>query len=79
MAAASAIRFVIVLAEGDHGAGEIRHQFVHACDLTPTLLDLVGIKCARRDRRRPQMPIEGESFARSITEPPAPSKNAAIF
>ena len=23
--------------------GELRHQFVHACDLTPTLLDLIGI------------------------------------
>ena len=23
--------------------GEVRHQFVHACDLTPTLLDLIGI------------------------------------
>ena len=23
--------------------GELRHQFVHACDLTPTLLDLIGV------------------------------------
>ena len=23
--------------------GELRHQFVHACDLVPTLLDLIGI------------------------------------
>ena len=24
--------------------GELRHQFVHACDLTPTLLELIGIE-----------------------------------
>ncbi len=30
--------------------GELRHQFVHACDLTPTLLDLIGIKRAGGNR-----------------------------
>ena len=23
--------------------GELRHQFVHACDLVPTLLEMIGI------------------------------------
>ena len=32
--------------------GELRHQFVHASDLTPTLLELIGIERAGRDRRR---------------------------
>ena len=32
--------------------GEVRHQFVHACDLTPTLLDLIGINVAVGNRRR---------------------------
>ena len=30
--------------------GEMRHQFCHACDLTPTLLELIGISAAGRDR-----------------------------
>ncbi len=32
--------------------GEIRSQFCHACDLAPTLLELVGITRARSDCRR---------------------------
>ena len=45
--------------------GEMRHQFVHACDLTPTLLDLIGISAPKEIAGVAQMPIEGESFARS--------------
>ena len=32
--------------------GETRHQYVHAIDVMPTLLDLIGIERARRHRRR---------------------------
>jgi hypothetical protein len=55
--------------------GELRHQFVHACDLAPTLLELVGIAPPTHIAGCPQMPIEGESFARSIVEPAAPSRS----
>jgi arylsulfatase A-like enzyme len=54
--------------------GELRHQFVHACDLVPTLLDLIGIDAPTAFAGCPQMPLEGESFARSIADPAAPSK-----
>jgi arylsulfatase len=54
--------------------GELRHQFVHACDLTPTLLDLIGIGAPGHIAGVAQMPIEGESFARSVTDASAPSK-----
>ena len=54
--------------------GELRHQFVHASDLVPTLLELVGIDAPAEIAGRAQMPIEGESFARSITDAAAPSK-----
>ena len=60
--------------------GEVRHQFVHACDLTPTLLDLIGIAPPAEIGGVAQMPIEGESFARSITRPIRAVKIvAAIF
>ena len=60
--------------------GELRHQFVHACDLTPTLLDLIGISAPGEIAGVAQMPIEGESFARSITDAVGAVKNlAAIF
>jgi Sulfatase len=54
--------------------GELRHQFVHACDLVPTLLDLIGIAAPAAIAGCPQMPLEGESFARSIADAVAPSK-----
>ena len=54
--------------------GELRHQFVHASDLTPTLLDLIGVKPPAEIAGVAQMPMEGESFARSVGDPPAPSK-----
>jgi arylsulfatase len=54
--------------------GELRHQFVHASDLVPTLLELVGIDAPAEIAGRSQMPIEGESFASSIADASAPSK-----
>jgi arylsulfatase len=54
--------------------GELRHQFVHACDLVPTLLDLVGISAPDVIAGCPQMGIEGESFARSVADASVPSK-----
>jgi len=55
--------------------GEMRHQFVHACDLVPTLLELVGVEAPVEIAGRTQMPIEGESFARSIADASVPSKD----
>jgi arylsulfatase len=55
--------------------GELRHQFVHASDLTPTLLELIGVEAPAEIAGCVQMPIEGESFARSIADAAAPPKN----
>jgi arylsulfatase len=54
--------------------GELRHQFAHACDLAPTLLELIGISAPAEIAGCSQMPIEGESFAGSIADASAPSK-----
>jgi arylsulfatase A-like enzyme len=59
--------------------GEVRHQFVHACDLVPTLLELIGVESPREIAGCAQMPIEGESFARSITDAAAPSKSSPQY
>jgi arylsulfatase len=59
--------------------GELRHQFVHASDLVPTLLELIGIDPPTEIGGVRQMPIEGESFARSLTEPDAPSKSSPQY
>jgi arylsulfatase len=54
--------------------GELRHQFAHACDLVPTLLDLIGIEAPEKIGGVAQQPIEGVSFAPSLADPAAPSR-----
>jgi arylsulfatase len=65
---------VISWPAGIPARGELRHQFAHACDLTPTLLDLIGIEPPASINGIPQMKLEGTSFAASFHDPAAPSK-----
>ncbi|MGZ6966662.1 MAG: arylsulfatase [Acidimicrobiia bacterium] len=51
--------------------GEIRHQFAHAIDVVPTLLDLIGIEAPRELADVAQSPIEGMSFAAALRAPDA--------
>lgn len=66
---------VISWPNGIAAHGEIRHQFAHACDLLPTLLEAVGAKLPKTVNGVAQMPIEGESFARTFREANAPAKS----
>ena len=68
--------FVISWPKRVPAKGELRHQFVHASDLVPTLLELVGVGAPAEIAGCAQMPIEGESFARSIADASAPSKSS---
>ena len=54
--------------------GEVRPHFAHASDLVPTLLDLLDVTAPETVAGVPQMPIEGESFAASLTDPAAPPR-----
>ncbi|MER1967421.1 arylsulfatase [Castellaniella sp. GW247-6E4] len=68
--------FVISWNRGIAARGEIRHQFVHACDLFPTLLDVIGVRSPQLVNGIAQIPIEGASFKASFADPDAPAKNA---
>ena len=70
---------VISWPKGIDARGELRHQFCHACDLAPTLLEVVGVKPPRTMNGVRQMPIEGTSFARSLGNAKAPSKQAPQY
>jgi arylsulfatase len=54
--------------------GEIRDRFCHACDLVPTLLDVVGIAAPEVIGGIAQQPIEGVSFAASMKTANAPPR-----
>ena len=70
------IRDPLVLSwpKGIAARGELRHQFCHASDLTPTLLDIVGVKPPETINGIKQMPLEGTSFSASLKDAKAPSK-----
>lgn len=46
--------------------GEIRHQFHHVCDITPTVLEVTGVQAPAEIHGVTQQPIEGTSFAYSF-------------
>jgi arylsulfatase len=50
-------------------AGGTRHQYVHAIDLLPTLLELIGIDPPASIAGVEQSPIEGVSFAPTLDDP----------
>ena len=43
-------------------AGQLRHQFAHAIDVMPTVLELIGIEPPDRIHGQEQSPIHGTSF-----------------
>ncbi|MXP28112.1 sulfatase-like hydrolase/transferase [Porphyrobacter algicida] len=65
--------------KGIAARGEIRHQFAHAVDLVPTLLDLIGVTAPDVINGVAQMPLEGESFAKAIAAPDAPSRSSPQY
>ncbi len=44
-------------------AGALRHQFAHAIDVMPTVLDLIGVDAPDHIRGQEQSPVDGSSFA----------------
>jgi len=63
---------------GVKALGELRHQFRHACDLTPTVLAILGIPPPETLAGVTQQPIEGVSFAASFG-PGDPARGAAQY
>ncbi len=62
---------VISWPKGIAARGELRHQFLHAVDLVPTLLDVIGVEVPTVVGGHTQMPLEGQSFAMTFTDPTA--------
>jgi arylsulfatase len=59
--------------------GEIRGQYAHAVDVTPTVLDLLGIEPPEAIRGVTQSSIQGVSFAHTLNEPQAASKHETQY
>jgi arylsulfatase len=59
--------------------GATRHQYVHAIDVMPTLLDLIGIEPPDTIGGVSQSPIEGASFAPSLRDAAAPPSRSTQY
>lgn len=59
--------------------GENRHQYGHAIDLVPTVLDALDIVPPTSIRGVTQSPIEGVSFAHTFDHPDAPSRHRTQY
>ena len=58
---------------------EPRQQYIHAVDVVPTIYELLGIEPPAVIKGYEQSPIEGESFAASLTDPNVPGKETQFY
>ena len=65
--------FLIHWPKGIKSRGEVRHQYHHAIDIVPTILDVVGVEAPDVVLGYTQSPIEGVSMRSSFDDAKGPS------
>ncbi|PZQ63784.1 MAG: arylsulfatase [Phenylobacterium zucineum] len=70
---------VISWPKGIAARGEVRPHFAHACDLVPTLLEVIGVSPPEAVHGVAQMPLEGVSFAASLKDAGAPARSKSQY
>lgn len=60
-------------------AGGLRRQFVHAIDVAPTILDVVGVAAPDEISGVRQRPLEGASFLATLEDPDEPAPRATQY
>ncbi len=59
--------------------GETRRQYVHAIDIVPTLLEILGVQAPPAVAGVPQSPIEGTSFASCLGDADASDRHVTQY
>ena len=67
--------FLVHWPKGIKAKGEIRHQYTHAVDMVPTVLESLGIEAPTELRGVAQSELEGVSMAHTFDTADAPSKH----
>ncbi len=57
----------------------MRGQYTHAIDIVPTVYELLGVDMPEIVKGYTQIPLEGESFAGSLSDPKAPGKETQFY
>ena len=71
--------FIVHWPKGIKGGGKVCHQFAHAIDMVPSVLDALGIEAPTHIRGVTQSPIEGHSFAHVFTDAKAESRHKTQY
>src|SRR5258708_26871388 len=66
-------------AEGTTGRGEIRHQYHHAIDIVPTILDTLGVQAPDTIGGHVQSRFAAASMRYSVADPSAPAARSTQF
>jgi arylsulfatase A-like enzyme len=64
---------------GIEARGEVRQQFVHAIDLVPTILEVIGIDPPTTLGGVEQQPLEGTSFAHTFADSEAAERHTTQY
>jgi arylsulfatase A-like enzyme len=64
---------------GTKARGEIRHQYHHAIDIVPTIIDVLGVEPPEAIKGHVQSPLDGLSMRASIDDPASPSPRKTQF
>jgi arylsulfatase len=70
---------IISWPQGIKAKGELRHQYAHAIDLVPTVLEALELEAPTSIRGVTQAPIDGVSFAHSFNEKDASTNHITQY
>ena len=65
--------------KGIKAKGQLRHQFLHATDIVPTMYDLLGVELPDEVKGYPQIPLEGVSFKSTFLSDDVPTPKQEAF
>lgn len=71
--------FVICWPRGIQARGELRHQYIHAVDIVPTIYDCLNIEPPATVKGWTQSPLEGASFRATFANASAPPPKQTQF
>jgi arylsulfatase len=71
--------FIISWPKGIQARGEIRHQYIHAIDIVPTIYECLGIQPPEVVKGYTQAPIEGVTFRQTFDDASAPTNRETQF
>jgi len=75
----SRVPLVMAWPKGIAAHGELRRAFTHVSDVAPTILEIAGVPLAETVNNVKQQPMEGHSFAATMTKPGQVDKDRAQY